>query len=115
MAGFYVIGGFRASVPKKRMRKMYFLLILLWVMAAGGAVWGQARIPIRPWTPLPPGKLEMLRGFWLRNETRDSVCTLSPDPMPCLVPSKTGIERMPVKKLRNRFPVDPMMNGIAPN
>jgi hypothetical protein len=102
------------------MRKMYFLLILFWMVGAGGAVWGQDRVPMRPWTPLspvptlPPGKLEMLKGFWLRNKARDSAYTLSADPMPCMVPSMARIERMPVKKLLNRFPVDPMRNGIAP-
>jgi len=43
---------------------------------------------------------------------RDSVRIMSPDNMACLVPDRTKLEKMPVMKLRNRRPVDPMPNAI---
>jgi hypothetical protein len=135
---FYVIRVLPASSSKKRMQKMYFLLTLSVCMAIGGTVWGQDSVPNRswkpvmpmvpwkpvmpvmPWKPLVPGealvggKLELLRAYWSPNRFVDSVPIMSPDRMPCRVPSMAGVERMPVKELHNRFPLDPMGNGVAP-
>ncbi len=109
-----------AHLFQKALCKKCVLLILSIGMATGEAVFGRDGVPMRPWTPLSPwklespGKLEMLKGFLLRNQDIDSVRIMSPDRMPCRVPSMARVERMPVKKLLNRFPVDPMRNGIAP-
>jgi len=44
---------------------------------------------------------------------KDTVVVLGPDNMPCVKPSLTAVERMPVKKLDNRL-VRPMPNGAQP-
>ncbi|HMH20974.1 MAG TPA: hypothetical protein VK563_04325 [Puia sp.] len=42
----------------------------------------------------------------------DSVRVMPPDRMICRVPGQGGLEKMPVRKLQNRRPVDPMPNAM---
>jgi hypothetical protein len=59
------------------------------------------RVDIPPGSPIP-------RSYALLS--RDSILTLEPDHMLCLVPNLTRVERMPVRRMTN---ADRMLNGFG--